>query len=360
MEATGDRVAAPDGPLSDPGRMSECAAPIDPSVAAGWLAAIERSQFVLELDPDGTIVRVNALLCAALGYGEAELVGRPHRELIVPGTNASAGEPHRTLAYRTRDGGQVVVRASVTPIVGDDDRPARSLVLGIDVSDRSDLHAALARQRRASRPERDLPDGALPTRADLAARLLDLLDRVIGSGGDRARAPDPPLAVAAIADEVRACAEAMRPAAEEKGLVLRCEVDPDLPDLVECDPLRLRQIMFHLIGNAVRFTAKGWISVCAEPAWDDPRILAISVTDTGNGLTGAEAAAASAADPFAASPDGAPGLGLAVGTGIALQMGGTLSHASERGKGTRAELRMPLRPIGDAQGPRGGTFGFPG
>ncbi len=292
--------------------MSDLAASIDPSVAAGWLAAIDRSHFVLELDPGGSIVRANVRLCAALGYSESELIGRRHRELMVPGSraNASAGEPHRTIVYRTFDDQEVVVRASVIPIPGDRERAAGLLVIGIDVSDQRDLRAALHRQRN-DRP--DCAAGVSPGAAAIAVRVGE-------------------------------CADLMQPVAQAKGLALRCAIDPGLPAMLECDPLRLRQVLLHLIGNAIRFTDAGWISICAEPAWDDPCTLAVSVTDTGAGMETAEMVSAlgsSEGDDVAG-----PRVGLAVSAETARRMGGVLTLSSERGRGTRAELRLPLRPLG--------------
>ncbi|MGN3975292.1 ATP-binding protein [Tsuneonella sp. SYSU-LHT278] len=321
--------------------MTPCAVPIDLAVAAGWLAAIDRSQFVVELEPDGTIVRANARLCAALGYEGEELVGRPHRELIVPGprANASAGEPHRTIAYRARDGGCVIVRASATPIVGDDDRPMRLLVIGVDVSDRGDLRDALA----FPSPWRDHPVGE------------HLAPSPSGGSAGCARFP-----AIAIADHVEACAEAMRPAAEDKNLVLRCAVDPDLPALAACDPVRLRQVLLHLIGNAVRSTDQGWISVCAEPAWDDPGTLAISVTDTGSGVDAGGIDAGAPASPHAPRKRCEnPRWLLAEIADTARQMDGAVTLSSERGRGTRAELRVPLRPLGTPRAYRSGRFTLP-
>jgi PAS domain S-box-containing protein len=379
MRATRPGVRLQHGPIPGPDCVSERATPIDPAVAAGWLAAIDRSQFVLELEPDGTILRVNALLCEALGCDEAELVGRRHRDLIVPGAraNASAGEPHRTIAYQARDGRQILVRASMIPILGGDSRPARSLVIGIDVSDHSELHAALAeRDRGAARPDRAGSDEPGTCPGDLAALFLagwldlpcrheartpletarsmrDLLDCFAGASADEGGGDRRALAAIPVADYVGACADAMRPAAVEKGLVLRCEVDPDLPHLLECDPLRLRQVLFHLIGNAVRFTERGWISICAEPAWDDPDTLAISVTDTGIGMEGGGARVApdgtGAHGADGRAREAGPRLGLAVSAETARQMGGTLTLSSERGRGTRAELRVPLWPAGSAR-----------
>ncbi len=324
--------------------MSNATVPIDPSVAAGWLAAIDRSHFVLELDPDGSIVRANVRLCAALGYSESELVGRRHRELMVPGTraNASAGEPHRTIVYRARNAREVIVRASVTRIPGERERSARFLIIGFDVSDQRDLRAALDFRRAADRR----PARAAGERRD---PLEYVFDETLAAGS---------LGAAAIADRIDECIDLMRPMAEAKGVALRCTFDPDLPAMIECDPLRLRQVLLHLIGNAVHFTDAGWISVCAEPAWDDPRTLAISVTDTGAGMETAEMVSAlgsSDGEELAGSS-----VGLAVSAETARQMGGVLTLSSERGRGTRAELRLPLRPFGAGLDPFMAGFGYLG
>ena len=150
---------------------------------------------------------------------------------------------------------------------------------------------------------------------------------------------------------VRVCVEAVRPAAEGKGLVLRCEVDPDLPRHDIGDRPRLRQVVLNLLLNAIRSTARGWISICVEAAWDDPRTAAISITDTGAGMTAAELVEARArAD---GNGGAALGLGLAISGELARRMGGTLTLASECGKGTRAELRVPLLRV---PRPGGGTM----
>ncbi len=358
------------------GVRAAASASIDPAVAAGWMAAIDRSQFVLELEADGSIVRANAVLCRALGYAQAELVGRRHREFIVPGAcaNVSAGEPHRTIVYRARDGREIVVRATVTPIVSDSADPPRALVIGVDVSARNELRAVLsagavsaggarAESRASSGRESRLSglaellmhDRLEPSRHrhartvfDSGHTMLGLLDDLIVAsqiddsfGGGARTAID-------IGAKVRECAEQLRTSAEAKGLVLRCEVDPDLPATVECDALRLRQAVVNLIGNAIKFTQSGWVSVCTEPAWDDPDTLAISVADTGIGMSAEEVRAAMGGEGTGgasfARDSVAAGLGLTISAELARLMGGSLALSSERGRGTRAELRLPLRP----------------
>ncbi|ANY21271.1 Aerobic respiration control sensor protein ArcB [Tsuneonella dongtanensis] len=373
--------------------MTTPGAALDPAVVEGWVAAIDRSQFVLELAPDGTILHANALICAALGYAREELVGRRHRDIILHREEAACdGEhAHRTIFYRAKDGSELIVQATSSPIVGSDGRPERLLLLGIDMTERSALEAALERaeaDRRArttilaamSREVRTpmsgllgfaellmhgelAPDQYRQARMifDSGRTMLSLIEDLLEVSRMDDAATEVQVEPVDIGDKVRACADLMRPAAEAKGLVLRCEVDPDLPRRSACDALRLRQIVLNLIGNAVRFTPRGWVSVCVEPAWDDRTAVAISVTDTGIGMSRDEARAAlgneDPAGRLAHARPSSAGLGLTISAELARLMGGTLTLASEPGRGTRAELRLPLRPVGATAG--GGARAVP-
>jgi two-component system, sensor histidine kinase and response regulator len=83
----------------------------------------------------------------------------------------------------------------------------------------------------------------------------------------------------------------MRPSAEQKGLKLISEMSPDIPHFVQGDPIRMRQIILNLVGNAVKFTESGSVVVCAglEPANDEAKNgdeirLHFEVQDTGIGI----------------------------------------------------------------------------
>src|SRR5687768_12643554 len=76
-----------------------------------------------------------------------------------------------------------------------------------------------------------------------------------------------------------------RPRAADKGLALRLEIDADAPQLVRIDPLRLKQILFNLISNAVKFTEAGTVTVRLGVGWAAGReMLVFEVTDTGAGI----------------------------------------------------------------------------
>ena len=74
--------------------------------------------------------------------------------------------------------------------------------------------------------------------------------------------------------------------AHDKGLELACDLRPDVPDLVVGDPVRLRQVLINLVGNAIKFTERGEVVVtvqCPEAA-NDRYLLHFSVIDTGIGI----------------------------------------------------------------------------
>ncbi|MGR0184628.1 ATP-binding protein [Azospirillum aestuarii] len=130
--------------------------------------------------------------------------------------------------------------------------------------------------------------------------------------------------------------------AEEKGLVLRLEVAPDVPTALLGDPLRLGQVLLNLVNNAVKFTESGSVvfGVTAAPrGTDDAETeLRFAVRDTGIGMT--EAQVARLFQPFAQADSsttrryGGTGLGLAISRRLAVMMGGGIAVDSAPGLGS--------------------------
>jgi len=145
-------------------------------------------------------------------------------------------------------------------------------------------------------------------------------------------------------------------AAEEKGLDLTLEIDAGLPDAVVGDPVRLRQVLLNLVGNGVKFTAKGGVSVRlrADPPRDgDARtIIGFEVTDTGIGLS--EAQQADLFQPFSQAEStttrrfGGTGLGLSICRRLVELMGGEIGVISEAGAGATFRFTMPFDVIRQA------------
>lgn len=115
--------------------------------------------------------------------------------------------------------------------------------------------------------------------------------------------------------------------AQEKGISLFLKLDPTLPDTVETDPTRLRQILINLIGNAIKFTDRGHVTATAQ--WLDTGVFQLFVEDTGIGITKEQKE--KLFQPFAQADTsmtrryGGTGLGLILAKELAQALGGDLT-----------------------------------
>ena len=129
-------------------------------------------------------------------------------------------------------------------------------------------------------------------------------------------------------------------AAGDKGLALQVELSADAPHTVVGDPGRIRQILFNLIGNAVKFTHDGSITVEVEVVEDrgDQMLLRFGVVDTGIGMTSEQMEAVfqpfEQADAAVFKQYGGTGLGLAISRRLTGLMGGTMWAESAPDKGS--------------------------
>lgn len=129
--------------------------------------------------------------------------------------------------------------------------------------------------------------------------------------------------------------------AEEKRLALVTKIAPDLPDEVVGDMVRLRQVLLNLIGNAIKFTDQGSVTItCSRAASSLERdlVLEVAVTDTGIGIPPDKQRiifdAFSQADGSTARRFGGTGLGLAISARLVQKMGGVLEVDSAPGRGS--------------------------
>ncbi|HWF54021.1 MAG TPA: ATP-binding protein, partial [Solirubrobacteraceae bacterium] len=133
-------------------------------------------------------------------------------------------------------------------------------------------------------------------------------------------------------------------------VVLAARIAPDLSPWLAVDAVRLRQVLGNLVGNAVKFTARGRVELSVEVLGGDAvsQRLALVVTDTGVGISAEDQARLFA--PFeqvgAAGAVGraGTGLGLVICRQLVEAMGGTITLASELGRGTKllVELALPI------------------
>jgi len=132
----------------------------------------------------------------------------------------------------------------------------------------------------------------------------------------------------------------LAPRAQQKGVELACQIQPSVPDALVGDPLRLRQIVVNLVGNAIKFTEHGEVvlRVQLESSRNGNAQLHFSVTDTGIGIPVEKQAiifeAFSQADSSTTRRYGGTGLGLAISAQLVELMGGKISVESQPDRGS--------------------------
>jgi nitrogen-specific signal transduction histidine kinase len=167
---------------------------------------------------------------------------------------------------------------------------------------------------------------------------------------------------------VHAVAQTLAPAASKQGVGIDVFIDPALPDQVLTDPVRLRQVLFNLAGNAVKFTPSGRIVISAERATHRDGLVTVrlSVADSGIGLD--TALQPNLFRPFTQAESsttrrfGGTGLGLSITRRLVELMGGQIGVESRPGEGSTfwavvpfevaAATPAPVDPVVDFMGMR--------
>jgi PAS domain S-box-containing protein len=194
----------------------------------------------------------------------------------------------------------------------------------------------------------------------LETLLSDVLDLARVEAGHMEIKPEP----FDLAASVDACAALFEPSAEAKGLLFRVDIAPEAQGVYLGDAARLRQILANLLGNAVKFTARGGVHlrVEAQPAEADAKLV-FQVVDTGIGFDEETAQRLfgrfQQADGSITRQYGGTGLGLAISRSLAEAMGGSLTAVGDPGEGAiftltlalpRAEASLAPHPASDERG----------
>ncbi|MFZ5779910.1 MAG: ATP-binding protein [Pseudomonadota bacterium] len=187
---------------------------------------------------------------------------------------------------------------------------------------------------------------ALRTVRYSASALLRIIDDILDFSKIEAGRLDLERIELSTVELIEGAAETLAPQAAAKGLALTAFVAADVPDRVLGDPLRLQQILFNLLGNAIKFTAAGSVRLTLEKAGDS--LLRIRVVDTGIGLT--EEQRRRLFQPFVQADSsttrrfGGTGLGLSIVRRLAEAMQGGIDVASTPGEGSTFTVTVRLEP----------------
>ncbi len=190
------------------------------------------------------------------------------------------------------------------------------------------------------------------TCSDSASMLLtiinDILDFSKMEAGKLKLAPTP----TAIEEIVASVVDVIAPRAWQKDLEIIMEIAPDVPDVVSADPVRLKQILINLAGNAVKFTRHGHVIVRVENVAMTPdrseASIRFLVEDTGIGITPEQQKrlfnAFEQAEDTTASQFGGTGLGLAISRRLVELMGGRIGVNSNLGNGATFwfDIQIPV------------------
>jgi signal transduction histidine kinase/CheY-like chemotaxis protein len=181
-----------------------------------------------------------------------------------------------------------------------------------------------------------------------AESLLTILNDILDFSKIESRKLDLESIPFSLASVVRDAMRLLAVRAGEKGLALKSDISPDVPAEIIGDPVRFRQIILNLVGNAIKFTESGHVAVVIreDARHGNATTLHVTITDTGIGIPKDKQArvfdAFSQADGSTTRRFGGTGLGLAISTTLVRLMGGQIWLESEPGVGSTFHFTAAL------------------
>ncbi|QAZ68111.1 ATP-binding protein [Solidesulfovibrio carbinolicus] len=189
---------------------------------------------------------------------------------------------------------------------------------------------------------------ALETAREAAGNLLGIINDVLDLSRIEAKGLELVIQDFDLRRTLAGVARTLRPQAARKGLFLTLAVAPNTPRHVRGDQGRVRQILLNLVGNAVKFTREGGVTVTVAAPDGDPGQLELAVADTGIGIAPDRLERIfdmfTQADRTVALNFGGTGLGLAICRELVRSMGGEIAVDSVPGQGTVFRVRLRLTP----------------
>ncbi|MGF6859732.1 PAS domain S-box-containing protein [Rhodobacteraceae bacterium MBR-64] len=357
------------------------------------LVAKHANDGVFITDPEGKIEWVNDTFTRLTGYAPQEAIGNTPGDLLYnrgvdPDTVArvSKARDERTplrieIPSRTKAGALMWLESSLTPIFAEDGDLSMTIAIVRDITDAKDREAELARARAEaesaaqtksqflaamSHEIRTPMNGVIATAELLSTTQMTedqalYVDTIVESGRalltiindvlDLSRLQSGNPVIHAVPFDLGACVAGvvnlLRPEAGKKALSFRVHCPDALPWVVGDDG-RIRQILINLIGNGIKFTSEGEVTIRVAPRpQPGGRVqVSISVADTGIGIAPDRIDrifdSFTQADGEISRRYGGTGLGLTISRLLARQMGGDITVSSEPGRGTCFVLSLDL------------------
>ena len=349
-------------------------------------AAVEQSaNTILITGTNGVIEYANPAFQKNTGYSADEVLGRTPRVLKsgeqdkdfyrnLWETISSGKTWNGQLHNRRKDGSLCWVSATISPVFDERGGIIRYIGVQEDISElksmESSLREALDRAEEATLAKSEFlanmsheirtPINGIMGMADLlldtgqTAEQLEYTEAIRACGGsllslindilDFSKVEAGQLLLESLDFDIRTTVEEsleiLAVKAQEKGLDVVCMISEDVPEILRGDPGRLRQIMFNLVGNAIKFTSRGGVTVRADLQNETETAVTLhfSVADTGIGIPRDKQEAVFAkfiqADLSTSRQFGGTGLGLAICRQLVHLLQGEISVTSEEGRGS--------------------------
>lgn len=365
--------------------------------ALGELEAIFHNSLVgiAVVEADGRIVRANARFQEVFGleprsqWSLRDLGASAHAELLLRYHSAVAQTGIFQMDYQMArpDGSRFWVQVSAKPVSGDAGQ-GRSVWIFEDITERKRVNETLRIQARELREAKEQAEAAARARTEFVARMSheirtpmnailgmsqllaetplneeqreyvetfssasEVLLSIINDILDFAKIEEGHISLEHIAFDVAGVVEDVvrlfQGQAQNKGVALQMRIAPELAPCYEGDPTRLRQILMNLVGNAIKFTHQGSVTVEVDTVERSGQHLCrFRVRDTGIGIPADKLDAIfesfTQADSSTSRQYGGTGLGLAISKRLATLMGGTIAVQSTVGQGTEFSVLLPL------------------
>ncbi|WP_249901659.1 PAS domain-containing hybrid sensor histidine kinase/response regulator [Paenibacillus sp. PK3_47] len=353
------------------------------------------SEGIFGLDTEGRITFINPAGAQMLGFDYVNVMGHPYLDRIqqtaLDGVYYSSQESPLMRAVRAgesyqsndavlwrKDGSSFLANCQVTPLFDKGERIG-AVVVFRDITDEKEIIRAKESAEKADQAKSEflaimshelrtpmngimgMTDLLLETELDeeqlgyaeiisqSSASLLHILNEILDFSkieAGKMTLMHEPVNIDWVVESVK---ELFHPQANEKNIELFSEITPDVPELIISDAARLRQILVNLVGNAVKFTDQGRVSIRVETEFcsnHNKLTLKFNVRDTGIGIASEKQSqlfqSFSQLHPSINRKYGGTGLGLSICKRLVELMGGAIAMDSIEGEGSNFYFTLPL------------------